>query len=237
MKPVIGIPTGLLYENEKTSFSVGLKNILAIEKNGGIPLLLPLCESSDCINAYLDRIDGVYFIGGGDIFPILYGEEPIRNLGSIAIKRDRFEIDLFNLAFERKLPILGVCRGCQVINVASGGSLYQDIYSQDLTQNNHSTNGIDNSEGYHFVKIDNTSKFYNIMGEESLLVNSLHHQAVKRLSDGYKVSAQSTDGVIEAIEYSGDQFCLGIQWHPEMMIERYDKFNKIFEAFINECKK
>lgn len=234
MKPVIGIPTS--YDNEKSSFNVGIKNIIAIEKNGGIPLLLPLSESMDSIKVYLDKIDGVYFIGGNDVFPMFYGEEPIRNLGNITIKRDRFEIELFNLAFERKLPILGVCRGCQVINVAAGGSLYQDIYSQALTSNNHSPSGIDNSEGYHSIKVDNTSKFYNIIGEESLLVNSLHHQAVKRLADRFKVVAQSNDGVIEAYEYSKDQFCLGIQWHPEIMLDRYDKFNKIFEAFINECK-
>ena len=237
MKPVIGIPTGLLYENEKPNFYVGLKNILTIERNGGIPLLLPLSESAGSIEAYLDRIDGVYFIGGNDVFPMFYDEEPIRGLGHIALKRDRFELELFNLALERKLPILGVCRGCQVINVAAGGSLYQDIYTQALTTNNHSPSGIDSYEGYHLVNVDTTSKLYNILGEESLLVNSFHHQAVKKLADNYRVVAQANDGVIEAFEYDGDQFCLAIQWHPELMIEKYDKFNKIYEAFINECKK
>lgn len=236
MKPFIGLPSHIVIDNGRTILGSGDKNLNAITKNGGIPIIIPVNGDLDTIDAYLDKVDGVFFLGGNDVHPYYYGEEPLKEMGFIYPIRDEFEIQLFKRAFERKLPILGICRGCQVINVAKGGTLYQDIYSQVDGCKGHSPSGIDTQEGYHTVKIDQTSKLYDIMKEEISLVNSFHHQCVKDLAEGFKATAYSTDSLIEAFEYEGEQFCLGIQWHPECMIEKHPKFNEIFKAFIESCK-
>lgn len=236
MKPFIGLPAHINVDNGKTFLGSGDKNINAIIKNGGIPVIIPVNAGLDTIDTYLDKIDGVYFIGGHDVHPYYYGEEPIKEIGIIHPIRDEFEIELFKRAFERKLPILGVCRGCQIINVAKGGTLYQDIYSQIKDCKGHSPSGIDTQDGYHTVKISQPSKLYQIMKEETAFVNSFHHEAVKELAKGFKCCAYSKDSLLEAFEYDGEQFCLGIQWHPECMIEKYPKFNEIYKAFIESCK-
>lgn len=237
MKPFIGLPAHINVDNGKTFLGSGDKNITAITKNGGLPIIIPVNTDIQTIDDYLDKIDGVYFFGGHDVHPFYYEEEPIKELGIIHPIRDEFEIQLFKRAFERKIPILGVCRGCQVINVAKGGTLYQDIYSQIEGCNGHSPMGIDTQEGYHTVKIDPASKLYHIMKEEISFVNSFHHQGVKNLAEGFKPAAYSSDSILEAFEYHGDQFCIGIQWHPECMLEKHPKFNAIYKAFIESCYK
>lgn len=237
MKPIIAMTTYNSKRDENTVSSLNMNYSNAILKNGGIPLLLPIVEN--CMEEYIDNllcnVDGVLFSGGADVSPIEYNEEPVRELGSCSIERDKFEILLYKKAFERKIPILGICRGLQVINVAAGGTLYQDIYTQKPTNKQHNQKQ-PWPDKTHKVNICADSKLYNILEEESVMTNSFHHQAAKDIADGFYVSAKAEDDIVEAIEYSSDQFVLGVQWHPEGMFEKHHEFSKLFKAFIKESE-
>ena len=238
MKPIIGVTVdkgsgdGFFYEK------INECNLKALITSGAIPLMLPITGDDELIDDYLNIVDGLYFSGGNDINPLIYGEDPIKEIGGIDYSRDEFEIKIFKKAAAKDMPILGICRGEQVINVAAGGTLYQDIYSQKEGTNGHSPKFSTSSiYGYHKVNIMKDSILYNIIKTDEMSVNSLHHQAVKDIAEGYKVTAYASDGTIEAIESVNHSFIVGIQWHPEIMFERYPEFLKIFEALVQAVKK
>ena len=182
-------------------------------------MIIPPYEEKEALLSTLERIDGLLLTGGGDINPLFLGEEPVKNLSSINHRRDRQELILTRLAANRQIPILGICRGIQIMTAALGGKLYQDIHSQHSEPCIKHSQELDRSYPSHTVEVEKESLLSRIFdGEERLNVNSFHHQAVKEPTQGFMVSARATDGIIEAIESTEYKSMLGVQWHPECMI-------------------
>lgn len=233
MKPVIGITTFCEYKPGKVLDEVNYNYIHSIVAAGGAPVLLPVVEREDVIEGYLSIIDGIMFTGGNDISPMLYGENPIKEVVSISEDRDYFEFLLYKKAYMRSIPMLGICRGVQLINTAAGGTLYQDINAQKENSISHSQSDTPASNLYHSIKISKDSKLYSIMGSEELSVNSFHHQSVKKTAPGFNITALSPDGIVEAIESTDKSFILGVQWHPEGLVDKHPEFLKLFKALID----
>lgn len=233
MKPIIGITTMHEIEIEK-SFTLASNNYLrAVEAAGGVPLFLPITEELEDIKSYLNIIDGIVFTGGGDISPLKYGENPLQIEFSINNLRDNFEFNLFLEAYNMDMPILGICRGAQLINVALGGSLYQDINLQFSNCHGHMQSEMQVYDFFHQVIIDKDSKLFDIFKSRELEVNSFHKQAIKALGDNLKVTATAKDGIIEGIEGISRKFLVGVQWHPEDLSLKHKDFVKLFKALID----
>lgn len=228
--PVIGI-TGN-YNQETCTLAEGYYQ--SVLKAGGIPFIIPPFYETERLGELLDRLDGILFSGGGDINPLLLGEEPIKELHSITPERDRQELLLARLAYDRQIPMLGICKGIQVINAALGGTNYQDIHTQ--MEGVYIKHSQDQDRRYpsHQVNIIKGTLLEQLFGTE-LPVNSFHHQACKEAAPCMKVSAMSTDGVIEAIESNEYKSILGVQWHPETFILRNNRdMLPIFEWLVQE---
>ncbi len=238
MRPVIGVTTFMAKKPRKTYACVSNSYLQSIEKAGGIPLMLPLTEVPEVMNGYLDIIDGLVISGGDEgVNPRLYGENPVKELACICPTRDEYEMYLFAGALEKKIPVLGVCRGMQLINVAGGGSLYQDVFTQRTGTFGHLPVQMPVDVLYHSVSITRGSVLESIFATDELMVNSFHHQAVKKLAPSFAVAALSEDNLIEAIEHQGHDFVLGVQWHPEDLTEKHVHFLKLFEAFVAAARK
>jgi putative glutamine amidotransferase len=202
----------------------------SVRRAGAEPVVL---SNEEDPAAVLDRVDGVLLTGGLDVDPALYGEaaHPTTN---VAPERDRFEIPLAKAAVERNVPLLAICRGVQVLNVAAGGTLVQDIPSTVTTDLNHSID-LPKDHQAHAVAIAPGSTLASALGAaapaDTCTVNSRHHQAVGTVADGFVASAVSPDGVVEAIERPASAFCVGVQWHPENFW-RSGEFAGLFDAFV-----
>ncbi|MGG1663019.1 gamma-glutamyl-gamma-aminobutyrate hydrolase family protein [Brevibacillus sp. NRS-1366] len=230
MKPIIGVTTFL---SESSKYSTVSRNYTdSIYAAGGLPVSIPIVAGETNYSEYIDMVDGILFTGGNDIAPYFYGENPVKELHSMSSIRDEYEFSLFKSAYEKNMPIFGICRGIQLINVALKGSLYQDIYSQCPGTLGHSPEQTASDEFYHSVKISRDTKLYDIFGEERIFTNSFHHQSVKGLGKNLIATAHSEDGIIEAIESTEDRFLLGVQWHPECMTKRHPMFLKLFSTFV-----
>ncbi len=229
-RPVIGI-TGN-YNQETCTLAEGYYQ--SVLKAGGIPFIIPPFYETDRLGELLDRLDGIIFSGGGDINPLLLGEEPIKELHSITPERDLQELLLARLAYDRQIPMLGICKGIQIINAALGGTNYQDIHTQmEGIRIKHSQDQ-DRRYPSHQVSITDGSILAKLFGTE-LAVNSFHHQACKTAAPCLTVTAISTDGVIEAVESNEFKSILGVQWHPETYILRNSTdMLPIFEWLISE---
>ncbi len=207
----------------------------AVERAGGVPLILPPVASNRILRAMIASLDGIVVSGGNfDIHPKFYGEKPIAALGAIKEARTEFELDLIALALERDMPILGICGGAQAINVVLGGSLYQDIDTQHANPIKHQRSEL-KERGGHRVAIHARTKLRTIVGKPELEVNTTHHQAVKAPGKKMLVNATAKDGVIEGIESTAHRFVLGVQWHPEFLAHRDTAQRKIFAAFVHAC--
>lgn len=203
----------------------------SVVKAGGIPILLP-SEGAGHIKTLVTKIDGLLLTGGGDIDPALFGEEPHPHLGNVTPERDRFEISIVQAMLPLNKPILGICRGMQVINVAAGGKVYQDIYRQCQGPFIQHSQQASVHHASHFIQLEKGSLLQKMIGETQVKVNSFHHQAVKDVPFPFKVSGRSSDGVIEAIESSTHPFVVGVQWHPETLKDASSL--KLFAEFIKE---
>ncbi len=182
MKPIIGITT---FESEEKGYHRIKSNYInSVFAAGGIPINIPIIHEEKDYDAYLDILDGIIFTGGLDVSPLSYNENPLKEINSTSSIRDKYEMGLFKKAYERKLPILGICRGLQVANVVLGGSLYQDIYVQVPGVLGHQPDDMPNDEFYHSINIKKDTKLFNIFKSEKIFVNSLHHQAIKELGEG-----------------------------------------------------
>jgi putative glutamine amidotransferase len=215
--PIIGITAEFL-AHPAGSMGQGIQDayVHAVESSGALPVLLPILTEGPAAASLMDRLDGILLSGGGDIAPMQYGDSPTCDLRAVDHDRDRFELDLARLALKRKMPLLGICRGLQVLNVACEGSLIQDISSQAESSIQHDTiRGVD---GTHLVKLAPDSGLRDLLRVEQIQVNSAHHQAVDTLGQGLRTYAWSEDGIIEALEVIGHPFGIGVQWHPERMI-------------------
>lgn len=205
----------------------------AVEAAGGVTIAIPLTEHHEHIEHYCELLDGILFVGGEDVHPELYGE-PIDPLCKPQMpRRDNFEAALMRAAVARGKAVMGICRGSQIMNVAFGGSLYQDLLHQKGATN-HSQAGELDFTTRHLVQIVPGTLLHKLLGRTELETNTAHHQAVKELGQGLKVAAKATDGVVEAIE--GPNFTLGVQWHPEAW-GRDEASRRIFEGFCHAARK
>lgn len=235
MKPLIGLTSRHGYLNSIKLNKINNTYIDAIHRAGGVPIILPVVEEKESIDRYLDVLEGIVLTGGEDVSPLLYGQEPSREVDTISFDRDRMEMEIIKKAYSKDIPIFGICRGIQVINVALGGTLYQDIYKEIPDSLGH-ISGFSIGGGYHSIDIVKDSILYEIFNKERIQVNSQHHQSVKDLGNNLKVNAYSLDGVIEGIESTNDKFILGVQFHPEAMIYRHKEILNIFKYFVSRCK-
>ena len=230
--PIIGI-TGN-YDTGKCTLLEGYYR--SVLEAGGTPLIIPPCEDTDAMVSLLDSVDALILSGGGDINPLYLGEEPLRELGGINPTRDWHELMLVRLAANRQIPILGICRGLQVMTAALGGKLYQDIYKEASATLKHSQD-TERHVCTHTVCLTQESHLAQIFGTEAIAVNSFHHQAVKEAALGFAVSALSPDGLIEAVESTQHKSMIGVQWHPECMILGGDRtMLPLFEWLVGEAR-
>ena len=221
-QPVIGI-TGN-YEDNICKLSHGyFQSVVAA---GGVPMIIPPVEDANTLVNTLDRIDALILSGGGDINPLFGGDEPSPRLRGINQKRDLPELMITRLAYNRQIPILGICRGIQALAVALGGKVAQDISIQANVK--HSQDA-DRAEQTHSIKIAEDSILHSLYGEEKIYVNSFHHQAVKDAGDKFRVVAKSSDGIIEAMESSEYKSIIGVQWHPECLEDGMPLFRWLVE--------
>ena len=237
-KPLIGIAGNILAM--ETGSMPGLMRdyvnhdySVSVARAGGIPLIIPPLSGREDILSVLQHVDGLILSGGYDIAPDLYGEEPQPGLGVTMRSVDLFYMEMIREAHAKGLPMLGICKGMQAMNVAFGGTLCQDL---------HSMSGVLQHEQKaprhfpsHSVSIAHGTHLHRLFGT-SLMVNSFHHQSVKETATGFMVSASAPDGIPEAIESCSGAFALGVQWHPEMMVQSGDDtMLPIFQLFLNNC--
>ncbi len=226
MQPIIGITPD--YDPTVHRYKIHEDYISAISSAGGCPILLfPHNE----IPSFLD---GIVFSGGGDIDPLLFGEEPLFQSGEISPVRDAFELSLCKQAMARDIPLLGICRGMQIINIALGGTIFQDISVQTNSKLKHSQQA-PRDYATHSIFIEENSLLSALWEKETASVNSFHHQAVAFLGENLQASAKSRDGLTEALEHKEKPFVLGVQWHPEAMMHTTEQ-KKLFAAFLKAAE-
>ncbi|MBC3515373.1 gamma-glutamyl-gamma-aminobutyrate hydrolase family protein [Neobittarella massiliensis] len=239
-RPVIGISTGPIVHTDPMFFgrvSDGINGNYAasVAAGGSIPVLLPTVESEELASAMIDRVDGLLLSGGHDIDPAIYGQQPRQALAEVCAPRDTCELLLLRAALAAGKPVLGICRGHQLLNCALGGTLYQDLGEISGSDIQHRQLG-DPCRPSHEVFIDSQSVLYPLLGER-YRVNSLHHQTVDQIAPGFFAAAVDADGNIEAIQRAEGSLVLGIQWHPEMMAAQDEKMLGVFKMFTACCQK
>ena len=239
MRPRIALPADTLAEatniiNERNAAFAPRPAIEAVVKAGGVPIIFPSVDPED-VGDYLDLFDGVAFLGGADVDPTFYGEEPHEKLGVTYRKRDLFEIELLKQAVAQGKAIFGICRGMQLITTGLGGTVYQDLSENPDMTLKHNQAAAGNMPSHH-VSVDPTSRLFKITGARPY-VNSRHHQAVKQLATSLKVTARADDGVIEAFESTANDQILAVQWHPENMYKHHAESKALFADLITRSRK
>lgn len=229
MKPVVGVTP--LWDDEKQSIWMLPGYLGGIRQAGGVPLLLPLCAAEEELQQLAGLCDGFLFTGGQDVDPRLYHEEPLEGLVSCCPARDALELPLLRGALAAGKPLLGICRGLQLINAALGGSLYQDLPSQRPSDTAHSQRPPYHRPAHPATLIEGTP-LHRLLGAGSLQVNSLHHQGVKALAPGLQAMATAPDGLVEAFWAPDHPFLWAVQWHPEYLYETDPASRGIFSAFV-----
>ena len=244
--PIIGVPCredisavhkGQILTAQNTTY------LDAIVAAGAIPLLIPLKLQNDQLEAIFRQVDGLIFTGGGDIDPACYNETvQADNLDEIQTNRDRVEIALMQMAITKQKPFFGICRGMQIMNVAAGGTLLQDISQQKPDALRHDFFRQPNNQNYkrdylaHTVAFSNDSRIATILHTNTIQVNSLHHQGVKTLAPTLQAVAYSEDGLVEAVEILDHPFALGVQWHPEELVDNQESARELFASFVREVR-
>ncbi len=240
LPPVIGIICSEFQTDEGQApprFGQSQTYIQAVLQAGAVPLLIPEVADPARLRRLYERLDGLLLPGGGDVDPVHYGEVRHERCGRVTPIRDETELALVRWAAAEGKPLLGICRGIQVLNVALGGSLYQDIEAQLPGAGKH-----DWYPGYprdhlpHPVAVTPGSRLARILDTTSLPVNSLHHQAIKKVAAGLTVVARAPDGIIEGVEGTGHPFLIGVQWHPEELAGQDVRARRLFDALAEACR-
>jgi len=231
LQAIDGIPEGL-----PTSVVMNQRYYHAVAMAGAAPVLIPLLDDLDTLRAIYDRTDGILIPGGVDVDPTTFGEAPRERLGRIDPARDRVEIQLVKWAVEDRKPLLGLCRGLQVINVALGGTLYQDLETELPNAIKHDyfpTYGFSRDHLAHEVAVEAGSRMRHALAEAAVPVNSMHHQGIKSLASSLVASAVAPDGLIEGAESPNDAFVVGVQWHPEVFELSELSSGELFRNFVD----
>ncbi len=239
-RPVIGVATQSLDAvpgKLPNCWIMGQRYVRTLAASGGVPWLIPLLQGDECtLRAIYDNLDGIFLTGGVDMDPSHYGEERHQTCDRGDAARDWTEIHLIRWAQADHKPIFGVCRGIQAINVALGGTLYQDVTSQypAAIKHDYFPTATQYTRDYlaHEIHIDEQSRIGRLLGGRRLHVNSMHHQGIKRLAPGLAASAYAPDGLIEAVECASGRFLIGVQWHPEELAETSDPMRTLFVEFV-----
>jgi len=235
-RPMIGITSSLIRKRSGSLVcQVGQAYINSIQKAGGIPLMIPVGKDTPSLDSLLSRLDGVLFTGGADIDPLRFNAQTHPRVYGVSQARDTLEFTLIEKALEGDMPMLAICRGIQVLNVAFGGSLYLDIEDQKPNALKHDWfPGYARDKLAHSVKLFPGSRLNSIFGTPEIQVNSLHHQGISQIGENLKATAFSPDGLIEGLEVKEKSFALGVQWHPESMPDD-PGMQRLFQAFIKAC--
>ena len=233
-KPVIGLTP--LYDIEQDRLWMRPNYLRAVIESGGVPLVLPLIDDQADIGALAALCDGFLFTGGPDVHPSLFNEDVMRYCGAIDENRDALEILLLHEAERLNKPVLGICRGIQLINVALGGSLYQDIPAQVEAVPIAHYQQPPYHVPVHSVTVERDSPLYHIVNKEVMMVDSMHHQAIKKLAPSLQCAAKSKDDLVECAFMPGKRFLMGVQWHPEWMFQPNSDSEKLFSTFVNAAK-
>jgi Predicted glutamine amidotransferases len=237
MRPLVGIPcrAGVRGELKRPVYHGNQAYVHAVENAGGVPILIPFMEDPASLQSLLPRLDGILLPGGVDVHPYRYHEEVHKAVREVDPQLDELELALANWAWQNDVPLLGICRGMQLLNVSRGGTLYQDLPSQHPGDILHSNWAQPRGTIIHDIHVVEGSHMHEILGESVIAVNSLHHQAVKEPGAGLVVSGTAPDGVIELIEAPERSFVLATQCHPEELYKEHPVWSRLFEAFVNAC--
>jgi putative glutamine amidotransferase len=244
-RPIIGIPTQTLQSlggvsaEIPPSWVMSQRYVVTLTEAGAIPWLVPLIDDETLRGIY-DSLDGVFLPGGADIDPVSYGTAPHPLCDKTDRERDRVELALARWAMEEGKPVLGVCRGMQLINLAAGGTLYQDIAEQlpgSIKHDYFPYGGSNLRRDYlaHDVDVAPDSRLAEVFGEGALQVNSMHHQGVRAVGGGLAVSAVAPDGLVEGLESANGGYVVGVQWHPEALTDSQKAARRLFEGFVAEA--
>ncbi|NNK85336.1 MAG: gamma-glutamyl-gamma-aminobutyrate hydrolase family protein [Desulfobacterales bacterium] len=239
--PVIGVP-GYWHESDAIlghhATAVPDSYIRALSKMNAVPLIIPVIQSRKILKQLFQMIDGLLLIGGPDLDPVHYHQSKHPGLRTVTLARDNMEMQVSLWALEADLPIMAICRGIQVLNVAAGGTLWQDIASQLPSASKHDYHP-DYPKDFlaHTVKPVPDSRLAEIIGEDDVSVNSLHHQAIDKLGQNLRTVAHSPDGIIEAVEGINASWIVGVQWHPEWLIESDQRMMNLFKTFGDACSR
>lgn len=233
-KPVIGITP--LWDEQRQSYWMLPGYMKGIEEQGGVPLMLPLSADAGTLGRCLALCDGLLLTGGQDVSPALYGEERMAQCGEISVLRDEMDRYLLQEAIRMDQPVLGICRGIQMLNVFLGGTLYQDLPTQRHSQIQHHMQPPYDRPA-HDVDLRKNTPLFDLLGMQRCSVNSYHHQAIRTLAPGCTVMATAPDGLIEGICLPGKRFVWGVQWHPEFSYSSDPASRKILSAFVTAARK
>jgi putative glutamine amidotransferase len=230
--PLIGVSTSITVGTNPERAYVNSAYLHAVQQAGGVPVALPPQLSSASMRQLAGDLQGLLLTGGGDMDPALFGEAPHATLYDVAPSRDTLATSVLHVALDRGVPVLAVCRGLQVLNVALGGSLHQDVGTDPGTQTPHSQKEL-RDQPTHKVKVTPGCRLAETLGTDELEVNSMHHQAIKRLGRGLTAVAWAPDQIVEGAEIADpSRFVLGVQWHPEELVGHSEPARRLFAALV-----
>jgi putative glutamine amidotransferase len=237
MYPLIGIAcrAGMREEVSRPIFYSNKSYVQAIEDAGGMPILIPFVKDIRSLHTVLPHLDGLLLAGGADVHPKNYQENAHTSLRETDPQLDELELTLARWAWKEDMPTLGICRGLQVLNVALGGTLYQDLHTEYAGSLEHSSWSLPRNTLVHNVRIEAGSRMEQLLGVRDVVVNSLHHQAIKDVGKGLVVSGYAEDGVIELVEAPARDFIVATQSHPEELYSEHPIWTRLFKAFIEAC--
>jgi putative glutamine amidotransferase len=240
-RPLIGVPTQTLQaidgipDGLPLSWVMNHRYYTALATVGAAPVMVPLLADEAALRGIYDALDGVFIAGGVDVDPSTYHEPRESLCGRTDLERDRVEVMFARWARQEGKPLFGVCRGLQIMNVAEGGSLYQDCaeyYEGSIKHDYFPNAGYERDYLAHRIRIERGTRLHAALGGDEVQVNSMHHQGLKSVADGLVPTAWAPDGLVEALEAPGDAFAVGVQWHPEMLVDNDPGTRRLFEAFV-----